>query len=118
MQKQTRKNQGEISILGYFPLRFIFKMAALNTYFLLRKKIILLVLLRRRIMKKKREGKRACHFWVRQLFAECPQKGLFSILAKYLLLQDHLYFFQNFRMSLTTFELLLSWVGPLIKRSS
>ena len=69
-------------------------------------------------MKKKREGKRTCRFWVRQLFAERPQKGLFSILVKDLQLHDHLYFFQNFRMSPTTFELLLSWVGPLIKKSS
>jgi len=33
-------------------------------------------------------------------------------------LRDHQYFFQSFRMSQTTFDLLLSWVGPVISKSS
>ena len=56
--------------------------------------------------------------WIRKLFLEHQQKRLFNILVKYLALHDHEYFFKSFRMSPSTFETLLSWVGPHIRKSS
>ena len=56
-------------------------MAAISKYLLLRKKIILLTILRRRILSKKNMKKQKC-MWVRRIFDERQQKGLFNILIK------------------------------------
>ena len=44
-------------------------------------------------------------------------KNLFTMLAKDLQLLDREYFFTNFRMDTRTFEDLLSWIVPIIKKS-
>ncbi|XP_065664391.1 uncharacterized protein LOC136086052 [Hydra vulgaris] len=56
--------------------------------------------------------------WMRRIFMERSQKGLFNVLVKDLKLFDSVYFFQSFRMSSQTFEILLSWVAPFISKSS
>ena len=85
----------------------------LRKYLLLKKKIIILILIRRR---NERNAKK--RMWVRKIFADRSQHGLFDSLVRELRLHDHYYFFKSFRMYPTTFELLLSWVGPLITKSS
>ena len=57
-------------------------------------------------------------FWVRKVHEERKTKGEFNVLVRELMLGDHEYFFRLFRMSPSTFELLLSWVAPLIKKES
>ncbi|XP_065675590.1 uncharacterized protein LOC136091806 [Hydra vulgaris] len=56
--------------------------------------------------------------WMRRIFMERSRKGLFNVLVKDLKLFDSVYFFQSFRMSSQTFEILLSWVAPFISKSS
>ena len=56
--------------------------------------------------------------WIRKIFAEREEKSEYYLLVKDMHLFDHEYFFKCFRMSPTTFELLLSSVAPLIVRSS
>ena len=56
--------------------------------------------------------------WVRQLFLERKNKGLFNILVKDLMLFDHEYFFKSFRMTPERFERLLCWIAPWIHKSS
>ena len=91
-------------------------MAAANKRILLRKrKIILLIILRRRQNKKIKIKPR---MWMRQIFEERAQKGLFNILVKDLHLYDCEYFFRSFHMSPATFEILLSSVAPFIAKSS
>ena len=63
------------------------------------------MILRRRIIQNRKRRKRT---WVRKIFPERYEKGLFNILIKYLRLYDQEYFFKSFRMDSTTFELLLS----------
>ena len=65
-----------------------------------------------------RENKYKKTQWVRKLFLERKQKGLFNLLIKDLHMFDHEYFFKSFRMSPTVFERLLSWVAPYITKSS
>ena len=55
---------------------------------------------------------------MRKLFVERKAKGEFNTLVKDLMLSDHVYLFKSFRMSPTTFEQLLSWVAPHIRKSS
>ena len=55
-------------------------------------------------------------FWVRKVYEERKTKGEFNVLVRELILADHEYFFRLFRMSPSTFELLLSWIAPLIKK--
>ena len=93
----------------------IFKMAAVNKRFLMRKLLILLLLRRRT---KRRQQKYKKNFWVRKIFQERTSKGEYHLLVQDLKLFDHLYFFQCFRMTPSTYEKLLSWVGPLITRKS
>ena len=92
-------------------------MAAVNIRHLLKVKIniIRLLLLRRR---RKRLEKYKKRFSVRRIYAEREQKGKYHLLVKELMLYDEEYFFHCFRMSPTTFEKLLSWIGPLLKRAS
>ena len=92
-------------------------MAAVNIRHLLKVKIniIRLLLLRRR---RKRLEKYKKRFSVRRIYAEREQKGEYHLLVKELMLYDEEYFFHCFRMSPTTFEKLLSWIGPLLKRAS
>ena len=96
----------------------IFKIAAVNKRFLMRKLLILLLLRRRT---KRRQQKYKKNFWVRKIFQERTSKGEYHLLVQDLKLFDHfvhLYFFQCFRMTPSTYEKLLSWVGPLITRKS
>lgn len=88
--------------------------AVLNKRLHLRKKILILLLLRRR--RNKRNNKK--NFWVREIFIEREEKGEFQNLVKDLRLFDDAYFYRNFRMSTQKFELLLSWVAPLIVKSA
>ncbi|CAB4030052.1 Hypothetical predicted protein [Paramuricea clavata] len=92
-------------------------MAAINLRRLLAVKnnIIRLLLLKRRQKRLNRYKKR---FSVRQIYAERKQKGEYHLLVKELMLHDQEYFFNCFRMSPTTFEQLLSWIGPLLQRAT
>ena len=95
-------------------LQFIFrKMAATSNGKQLRR-IILLYLLIRRIQRRKYFKSK----WVRKLFVERKIKGEFWLLIKDMELYDHEYFFKSFRMSPTSLEQLLSWIGPRIFKSS
>ena len=55
---------------------------------------------------------------MRKVYEERKTKGEFNVLVRELMLADHEYFFRLFRMSPSTFELLLSWVAILIKKES
>ena len=92
-------------------------MAAVNIRHLLNVKIniIRLLLLRRR---RKRLEKYKERFSVQRIYAEREQKGEYHLLVKELMLYDEEYFFHCFHMSPATFEKLLSWIGPLLKRAS
>ena len=57
---------------------------------------------------------RKTEMWVRKLFSERRTKGEFNILVKDLILIDHFYLFQMFRMNPSSFEDLLSLVAPSI----
>ena len=89
-------------------------MSALNKRLHIRRMILLLLLVRKRRQRLKYRKR----FWVRQIYAERRWKGEFNLLVRDLMLCDHEYFFRYFRMSPTTFEMLLSWVAPLIKKQS
>ena len=56
--------------------------------------------------------------WVREIFKDREAHGEFQRLNNVLRLFDKEYFFKNFRMSTIEFEELLSWVAPLIVKSS
>ena len=56
--------------------------------------------------------------WVRKIFMERSWKGEYHLLIKELKLYDHEYFFKQFRMLPDKFEKLLSFVAPLILKSS
>ena len=88
-------------------------MAAHNIRVLL-KKLIIFQLLRRRIQRRQNKYKKS--FWIRRIYEERQEKGEFHLLVKDLRLFDHLYFFKCFRMSPSTFEKLLSWVGPFLTK--
>lgn len=91
-------------------------MAAINKLVLLQKKILILIILRRRF--RGRIGKYKKSMWVRQLFKDRARRGEFNILVKDMMMFDHFYFFQTFRMHPHILETLISWVGPFIKKSS
>ena len=81
--------------------------------------ILLLWLFRKRrksrsLMQKKKERK----FWVRPIFRERKLKGEFHALIQDLNLLDTEYFFEQFRMTPTMLEELLSWVAPKIEKST
>ena len=65
-------------------------------------------------MKKKRKKR----YWMRKIFQEREEKSLLTTLVKDLQLFDREYFFKNFRMDTRTFEDLLSWIAPIIQKSS
>ena len=85
----------------------------------IRQKIILLLILRRRSRKRKKLSveKRRHKIWMRKIFIERPEKGLFNVLVKDLKLHDSEYFFRNFRMNSKTLEHLLTLVAPYITKS-
>ena len=76
---------------------------------LLRKKKLLLCLY---MIKQKKERR----FWVRKIYSERETKGEYCLPIKDLKLFDQEYFFRQFRMSPSIFELLLSMVGPRLKK--
>ena len=91
-------------------------MAAFNMKYLLliKQKIILQTLYLRRISCKTTKKKRK--YWVRKIYAERQTKGEYHLLVQDLKLHDQNYFFRCFRMSPENFEMLLSWIGPKIKK--
>ena len=56
--------------------------------------------------------------WVRKIFQDRHAKGEFNLLIRDMTLFDHEYFFKQFRMLPNKLEELLSFVGPLIEKSS
>jgi len=88
-------------------------MAARNARLQL-KKLIILQLLKRRIQRRQLKHKKS--IWVRRVLQERKEKSQFHLLVKDLRLFDHCYFFKLFRMTPKTYECLLSWVGPIIKK--
>ena len=53
---------------------------------------------------------------MRRIYQERKEKGEFYLLVKDLKLFDHSFFFKYFRMNPCTYEKLLSWVGPFLKK--
>lgn len=88
-------------------------MAAVNKRFLL-----LCILLRRRQQRRKKQQKYKKSIWVRKIFQERQLKSEYYLLIEELKLYDHEYFFKQFRMLPTKFEELLSFVAPLVTKSS
>ena len=66
------------------------------------------------MLKQKKERR----FWVRKIYSERETKGEYCLLIKDLKLFDQEYFFRRFRMSPSVFELLLSMVGPRLKKTT
>ena len=83
---------------------------------LLQQQILLLNLIKRRQYQIKKKRKK--RYWMRKIFQEREEKSLFTTLVKDLQLFDREYFFKNFRMDTRTFEDLLSWIAPIIQKSS
>ena len=54
---------------------------------------------------------------MQKLFKDREEKSLFTILARDSQLIDKEYFLKNFRMATKSFEELLSWVAPFIRKS-
>ena len=52
-----------------------------------------------------------------KMFQEREKKNLFTMLVENLQLFDREYFFKNFRVDRRTFEDLLSWIDPIVKKS-
>ena len=91
-------------------------MAAFNMKYLLllKQKAILQTLYLRRISCKTTKKKRK--YWVRKIYAKRQTKGEYHLLVQALKLHDQDYFFRCFCMSPENFEMLLSWIGPKIKK--
>ena len=75
--------------------------------------LLILLYLRRR---KRQQLRKSRKVWVRRIYNERDFKGEHALLVKDMMLHDHEYFFNYFRMSPTTFEKLLSWVAPLVRK--
>ena len=88
-------------------------MAALNI-----RSLLVIIILRRRLQRRKIQSKYKKRFWVRQIFKERKQKGEYNLLVKDMKLFDHEFFFKQFRMLPAKYEKLLSYVAPLITKSS
>ena len=54
---------------------------------------------------------------MRRIYQERKEKGEFHLLVKDLKLFEHSFFFKYFRMNPCTYEKLLSWVGPFLKKA-
>ena len=52
-----------------------------------------------------------------KMFQEWEKKNLFTMLVENLQLFDREYFFKNVRVDRRTFEDLLSWIDPIVKKS-
>ena len=52
-----------------------------------------------------------------KMFQEREKKNLFTMLVENLQLFDREYFFKNVRVDRRTFEDLLSWIDPIVKKS-
>jgi len=88
-------------------------MAALNV-----RAILTILIIRRRMQRRKLKMKYKKKFWIRKIFEERKQKGEYHLLVKDMRLFDHHYFFKQFRMLPSKYEKLLSYVAPLITKSS
>ena len=91
-------------------------MATFNMKYLLllKRKILLQIFYLRRISCKATKKKRK--YWVRKNYAERQAKGEYHLVVQDLKLHDQNYLFRCFRMSPGNFEMLLSWIGPKIKK--
>ena len=83
-------------------------------WLLLKRKIILQILYLRRIFCKTTNKKRK--YWVRKTYADRQSKSEYHLLVQDLKLHDQNNFFRCFRMSPENFEMLLSGIGPKIKK--
>ena len=93
------------------------KMAAVDLRFLLllrRARIQRYLLWRKMRLSLSRKKER--RFWVRKIFAERKEKGEYYTLVRDLRLHDQEMFFRYFRMSPTTYEKLLGYVGADLKK--
>ena len=88
-------------------------MAAVNL-----RAVLLATLVRKYIQRRRKQQKYRKRFWVRQLFKERNEKGEYHLLVQDMRLFDHEFFFKQFRMLPTKYEKLLSFVAPIIKKSS
>lgn len=82
------------------------------------RQIIILLLLRRRFRRKYAKKKKARRFWVRKIYLERKTKGEYHLLVNDMRLFDREFFFRQFRMTPTKLEELLSYVAPVIMKSS
>ena len=88
----------------------------ISSILLLQQQILLLNLIKRRQYQIKKKRKK--RYWMRKIFQEREEKSLFTTLVKDLQLFDREYFFKNFGMDTRTFEDLLSWIAPILQKSS
>ena len=79
-------------------------------------RLLILIVLRRRLRRRSERYKK--RFWVRKIYEERNLKGEFHHLIQEMMLFDHDYVFRCFRMLLATFEKLLSWIAPFIRKQS
>ena len=86
-------------------------MAAIN------RRLLLLILLRQRLQLRM-QGKFKKSVWVRKLLQERLTKGEFYLLIDDMKRFDHIQFFKHFRMMPSKFEELLSFIAPLITKST
>ena len=93
-------------------------MAAFNMKYLLllKRKILPQILYLRCISCKATKKKRK--YWVRKIYAERQTKGEYHLLVQDLKLHDENYFFCCFHMLPENSEILLSWIGPKIKKAT
>ena len=97
---------------------YLTKVAAVNIrYKLLLRWRVIYAYYGTRVASKRLKQKRR-KFWVRDLYRERDEKGEFNMLVQDLLLHDHEYFFQCFRMLPAKFEELLRLVAPYITKCS
>lgn len=71
-----------------------------------------------RLRLRRRENKYKKRFWTRRIYRERLQKGEYHLLVTEMMLYDHEYFTSRFRMTPSTFEKLLTWIGPFIKKKT
>lgn len=89
-------------------------MAAVNKRYVL--KLQLLLCLRLRIRRRVEKYKK--RFWIRKIYEERCKKGEYYLLVREMMLFDQEYFTNRFRMTPSTFERLLAWMGPYLKKKS
>ncbi|CAB3989267.1 Hypothetical predicted protein [Paramuricea clavata] len=89
-------------------------MAAVNKRYFLK----VLLLLSLRLCIRSRADKYKKRFWVRKIYQERCEKGEYHLLVREMMLFDQEFFTNRFRMTPSTFEKLLTWVGPYLQKKS